>query len=230
MGLGASGGAHADRGGPSELAAAGLEAAIEAHFQREEAVRRLEKELAQREEAIQEKERAVAERHALELRRMRSSQSMSESISQVNSRIDTLAQQQAQLKQTSSPPAAAAAAAAGFEESGGFSSEEEIRARKVEAELSALRREQEAAYGARAELEARAASATVIVVESTPGATCPSGFTIVLDCDRTAKWLGTSGFEAVPEPKRRAAADRAGGPARDARRPDRLQDNADRRE
>jgi hypothetical protein len=51
-----------------------LEAEIENSFKREEAVRRLEKELAQREAAIHEKERALAERHALELKRMRSSQ------------------------------------------------------------------------------------------------------------------------------------------------------------
>eukprot|EP01052_Picozoa_sp_SAG31_P020169 SAG31_NODE_1505_length_8078_cov_5.291390_5_plen_203_part_00 len=106
-----------------------------------------------REDAIQERERALAERHALELRRMRSSQSMSESISQVNQRIDNLAQQQqnisAQLTGSLRAPNAA-------DESG--LSEEEVLATKIESELSSLRLQQEAAYAARAELEARAAS------------------------------------------------------------------------
>ena len=104
--------------------------------------------MEQREAAIGEKESALAERHALELRRMRNSHSTNESMVAVNSKLETL---QEQLEQ------------GGTQRSGlGLVVDDPmsmaVAGRMAEAEVSALRMQQEAAYRERAELEQRAKS------------------------------------------------------------------------
>jgi hypothetical protein len=123
-----------------------LDAEVEKHLVREEATKRLESELEQREAAIAEKESALAERHALELRRMRNSHSMNENMVAVNTRLETL---QEQLEQGGQQ------AAVGF---GDDPMAAAVAGRMAEAEVSALRMQQEAAYRERAELTQRAES------------------------------------------------------------------------
>ena len=123
-----------------------LDAEVEKHIVREEATKRLESELEQREAAIAEKEAALAERHALELRRMRNSHSMNENIVAVNTRLEALQEQlehghQHAAHGVGDDPVAAA-----------------VAGRMAEAEVSALRMQQEAAYRERAELTHRAES------------------------------------------------------------------------
>ena len=117
---------------------------------REEATQRLEKELAQRAAAIAEKEAALAERHALELRRMRNSHSVNESMVEVNTRLETL---QEQLEQGNF-----VGVGQGSGELASDPLSASVAGRKAEAELSALRLQQEHAYRERAELEQRAKS------------------------------------------------------------------------
>jgi hypothetical protein len=57
-----------------------LDEEVEKQLQRQDATERLERELQQRERAVAEKESALAERHALELRRMRNSHMMDDSM------------------------------------------------------------------------------------------------------------------------------------------------------
>lgn len=127
-----------------------LDTEVEKHLGREEATQRLEKELAQREAAIAEKEAALAERHALELRRMRNSHSVNESMVEVNTRLETL---QEQLEQGNF-----VGVGQGSGELASDPLSASVAGRKAEAELSALRLQQEHAYRERAELEQRAKS------------------------------------------------------------------------
>ena len=111
-----------------------LDAEVEKQLRRQAATEQLEQELHQREVAVAEKEAALAERHALELRRMRNSEMNGENMVAVNQQLENLA-----AKLSCQLPLGIGIASA----SGGDEVDIRVAARKAEAEISVLRREQE---------------------------------------------------------------------------------------